>query len=152
MKIYIVAVGNLKEKYFVDAEAEYAKRVSRYAEFSVVEIAEANGGKSVDERKRIEGERILEKVKGCVAALDGGGKEFKSVQLAEFINNKAVNGVSEFTFVIGGSDGLSEAVLSRADAVISFGAPTFPHQLFRVMLSEQIYRAFTILNNTPYHK
>jgi 23S rRNA (pseudouridine1915-N3)-methyltransferase len=152
MKINIVAVGAVKEKYFAQAVGEYVKRISRFADVSVAEVSEANPGKSFEERKNIEGARLLEKCRGFIVALDGGGKQLKSRQLAEFIDNKAISGVSEISFIIGGSNGLSAQALQKADAVFSFGELTFPHQLFRVMLAEQIYRAFTILNNTPYHK
>lgn len=152
MKINIAAVGRLKEKYFAEALAEYAKRLSAYCDFSVAEVAPAPPAKSPEEQKTAECARLAEKCRGCVIALDGGGKQLSSKGLAEFIAAKCSGGTSEFTFVIGGSHGLDKKFVGSADAVISFGQMTFPHQLFRVMLAEQIYRALCINAGTPYHK
>ena len=95
---------------------------------------------------------LLEKCKGAIVALDGKGKMLSSEEIADYIHKKEVSGFSEISFIIGGSNGLSDAVLKKADLVLSFGKITFPHQLFRVVLSEQIYRAFTIIKGLPYHK
>lgn len=152
MKVSIVAVGKLKEKYFADAVAEYAKRLGAYCDFGVTEVPAAPPAKSPAEQSEEEGRALLAKAKGYVVALDGGGKEVSSKGLAELISAECGRGTSEFCFLVGGSHGLSREVTSRADAVLSFGAPTYPHQLFRVMLAEQIYRAFTINAGTPYHK
>ncbi len=152
MKINVTAVGKIKEKFFKDAVDEYAKRISRYCVFSVTECPEASPSKSEDERRQIEGKSLLDKAKGKIIALDGGGEEISSRELAELIERYTLAGASELSFIIGGSNGLSKEVLSCADKRISFGKMTYPHQLFRVMLTEQIYRAFAIINNTPYHK
>lgn len=156
MKINIVAVGKIKESYFREAIAEYKKRLSRYADFEIIEIqefppktqSEADINLSVNE----EAKKILEASKGNITALAIEGELITSPKLAEYIENKTVSGVSEFTFIIGGSNGLSGAVLEKADKKISFGRVTYPHQLMRVMLSEQIYRAISIINKLPYHK
>ena len=95
---------------------------------------------------------LLEKCKGAIVALDGKGKMLSSEDLAEYIEKKEISGISEISFVIGGSNGLSKTILDSADIVVSFGKITYPHQLFRVVLSEQIYRAFTIIKGLPYHK
>lgn len=152
MKINIVAVGKIKEKFFTDAIAEYAKRLSKFCDFKIVEVNEATSYKNLTEKSEIEGELLLSKAKGTIVALDGGGKLYSSEQLGSFISDNMVNGISEISFIIGGSNGLSQKVLNSAKAVVSFGKITFPHHLFRVVLSEQIYRAFTIINGMPYHK
>lgn len=156
MKINIIAVGKIKEKYITDGIAEYAKRISRFADFSVVEVPEyppaSAGGGAIQKSLEAEEKGILNASKGCVVALAINGRQFSSPELADFIDAKAVSGVSQISFVIGGSDGLSDGVLKRADLQISFGKATYPHQLMRLILSEQIYRAFSILNNLPYHK
>jgi len=152
MKINIVAVGKIKEKFFIDAIAEYAKRLSKFCDFKIFEVNEATSYKNLSEKSEIEGGLLLNKAKGCIVALDGKGKLFSSENLAEFINDNMINGISEISFIIGGSNGLSDNVRNQAKAVVSFGKITFPHQLFRVVLSEQVYRAFTIINGMPYHK
>lgn len=152
MKINIIAVGKIKEKYFSEAVSEYVKRCSRFADVSVCEVQDAPQSKTPEEQSKIEGAALLDKAKGFVVALDGGGKQLTSVELAELIDKKCTEGVGEFSFLIGGSHGHGIAVKSKADLLLSFGKPTFPHQMFRVMLSEQIYRALTIINGTPYHK
>lgn len=156
MKFKIVAVGKIKESFYREAVAEYVKRLSRYAAVEIVEVAECtfNGEPSAKEIEKIvtvEGQSVLQKVEGFVVATDINGKEFNSVELSELIaKNKQTNSV--FTFVIGGSHGLSQAVKSRADVRCSFGKITLPHQLFRVVLCEQLYRACCIENNVAYHK
>ncbi len=152
MRINIVAVGRLKEKYFADAVAEYAKRMGAYCDFRVIEVPAAPPAKSANEQKETEGAELLTKASGCVIALDGRGKKLSSPALAELIKRRCSAGDSEFSFLIGGSHGLSDGVLARADETVSFGEMTFPHQLFRVMLAEQLYRAMTINAGTPYHK
>ena len=152
MKVNIVAVGKIKEKFFTDAIAEYAKRLSKFCDFKVVEVNEATNYKNLTEKSEIEGELLLAKAKGYIIALDGKGKLLSSEDLAQNIKDNMVNGVSEISFIIGGSNGLSDKVRSQANMIVSFGKITFPHQLFRVVLSEQIYRAFTIINGMPYHK
>lgn len=155
IKVNVVAVGKVKEKYFADGISEYAKRLSRFCEFKIIEIQEENY-KNIDEGlteiiKEREGERILPHLKGYVLAMAIEGKKYSSVKLAEKIKNLS-NTSGVITFVIGGSYGLSDAVKKRADELTSFSDMTFPHTLFRLMLSEQIYRAFCIINGSAYHK
>lgn len=145
-------MGKIKEKFFTDAINEYAKRLSKFCEFNIVEVDEASNVTSLDLKKEKEGDLLLNKAKGYIIALDGKGKLISSEDLAKTLDENMVNGVSEFSFIIGGSNGLSDAVKNKANAVVSFGKITFPHQLFRVVLSEQIYRAFTIINHVNYHK
>lgn len=152
MKINIIAIGKIKEKYFADAIAEYTKRASRFADVKVTELPDAPQGKTPSEQQRIESEQLLSKAKGFVVAMDFRGNELSSDALAELIKTKCNDAQSEFSFLIGGSHGHTDELRSKADFVLSFGKPTFPHQLFRVMLCEQVYRALTIINNLPYHK
>ena len=152
MKVNIVCVGKIKEKFFTDAILEYQKRLSRFCTINIVEVDEASAVTNLEKKSEIEGERLLAKCKGVIVALDGTGKMLSSPEIADFIKQKEISGSSEMSFVIGGSNGLSKQVLEKAALKLSFGKITFPHQLFRVVLAEQIYRAFTILNNMPYHK
>jgi len=152
MRINIIAVGKIKENYFVDAIGEYQKRISRFADFKIIEVCEAPQNKSVKEQQIIESKSLIEKATGYVIALDPKGKKLSSENLAELFQNKCTEGKSEFSLLIGGSHGLSDEVKEKVDYKISFSDLTFPHQLFRVMLSEQVYRALTIINNVPYHK
>ena len=152
MKVNIVCVGKIKEKFFVDAIDEYKKRLSRYCNFLIVEVEEDSKQTNLELKSEKEGKLLLSKCGGVIVALDAKGKMLKSEEIANFIEKKEVSGNSEISFVIGGSNGLSPEVLKRADLVLSFGNITFPHQLFRVVLSEQIYRAFTIIKGLPYHK
>lgn len=152
MKINIIAIGKIKEKYFVDAINEYVKRASRYADVKVVELADAPPSKSLEEQRKIESDLLLGKAKGYIVAMDMRGKELSSEGLAELVKSKCTLGESEFSFLIGGSHGHTEELRQKADMLLSFGKNTFPHQLFRVMLSEQIYRALCINAGTPYHK
>ena len=152
MKVNIVCVGKIKEKFFTDAIAEYKKRLSRFCVFNIIEVDEASKIDHLEKKSEAEGNLLLAKCTGVVVALDAKGKMLSSPEIADYIKKKEVSGYSEMTFVIGGSNGLSPAVIKRADLVLSFGNITFPHQLFRVVLSEQIYRAFTILSGLPYHK
>ncbi len=152
MKINLIAIGKIKEDYFSNAVKEYAKRISRFADFSVVEIPDAPQSKSAEEQSRIEGEKLLEKAKGYIILLDGRGKELSSEELASLIDKKCIDGECEFSFLIGGSHGHNDETRKKADFILSFGKMTFPHQMFRVMASEQIYRALTINAGLPYHK
>lgn len=159
MKIRIICVGKLKEAFYRDACAEYRKRLSRYAEVEIAEVADEKtpDAPSENERRRIldlEGERILKNIRPqdhCIA-LAIEGKRRTSEQFAKELGDGMTGGVSSVAFVIGGSFGLSEKVLMRADRKLSFSDFTFPHQLMRVILLEQVYRAFRILKNEPYHK
>jgi len=145
IKINVVAVGTLKEKYWKDAVAEYAKRISRFASFKITEVPEKD---TIDK----EGKEILGKLSGYTVATAIEGKEISSPELASLFTKKMNEGTSEFTFVIGGSDGLSDEVKTNCNARLSFGKITLPHQLMRVVLTEQLYRALTIINNVTYHK
>ena len=159
MNIKIIGVGKIKEKFYRAAIAEYAKRLGRYCKFEVGEVPDEKAPEKLSEAEMAavmekEGERILQKIKDrdYVFALAIKGKERSSEEFAKEINQLATYGKSDLTFVIGGSLGLSPAVIKRADQQISFGRFTLPHQLMRVVLSEQVYRAFTIINGLPYHK
>lgn len=159
MKITIVCVGKIKEKFYRDALDEYIKRLGRYCK---VEIAEVSDEKTLEEAsekeenlvKEKEGERILSKIKedSYVIALAIEGKKLSSTELADKIESLTINGNSHITFVIGGSLGLAKTVLDKSDMLLSFSDMTFPHQLMRVILAEQIYRSYRIINNEPYHK
>ena len=159
MKITLITVGKIKEKYFTDAIAEYAKRLSRYCKLDMVEVADEKTPDGASENlenqiKDKEGERILAKIpeSAYVVALAIEGKQLDSEGLAEQMEKWNVTGVSHLVFIIGGSLGLSGKVLGRADYKLSFSKMTFPHQLMRVILLEQIYRSFRIRNHEPYHK
>ena len=155
IKVNVVAVGKVKEKYFSDGIAEYVKRLSRFCEFKIIEVEEENFKKAesgdISVIKEREGERILPHLKGRVFAMAIEGKRRSSEEFSRIIQT-AADSVGVMTFVVGGSYGLSEAVKSRADGLLSFSEMTFPHTLFRLMLTEQIYRAFTILGGSAYHK
>ncbi len=156
IKINLVAVGKVKENYFAEGIAEYAKRLGRFCDFRIIELEEENY-KRVDEAtisaiKKREGERILQQVKGYVIATSPEGKKLSSEGLADKIKRLSDEGKGVFTFVIGGSYGLSDEVKARADEKISFSDMTFPHTLFRLMLTEQLYRAFSIIGGSAYHK
>ncbi len=152
MKINIIAIGKIKEKYFFDAIVEYLKRCSRYADVRVTELEEAPPSKSPAEQRRLESKELTRHATGYTLAMDMRGKALSSEEFAALISTKCTEGISEFSFLIGGSHGLSDEARESADAVISFGKATFPHQLFRVMLAEQIYRALSINVGAPYHK
>ena len=159
MNIKIIGVGKVKEKYFKAGIAEYAKRMERYAKFEIVEVPDEKAPETLSQAEMDavmakEGERILAKIKDreYVYTLAIKGKERSSEEFAKEINQLATYGHSDITFVIGGSLGLSPAVLKRANTQISFGRFTLPHKLMRLVLAEQIYRAFTIINGLPYHK
>lgn len=159
MNIKIVCVGKLKEKYFKDGIAEYVKRMSRFAKVKIVQIPDEKAPEKLspaemEQVKEIEGKRILDKIKDkeyvYVTAIKG--KERTSEAFAKELSNLTTYGHSDITFVIGGSLGTSDAVNKRADDLISFGKFTMPHQLMRLVLIEQIYRAFMINSGSPYHK
>lgn len=159
MKITLITAGKIKEKFYVQAVEEYVKRLSRYCRLEIIEVADERTPENGSERvcgliKEREGERILAAVKegSYVIALAIEGKMIDSVELSQKLEALGVGGVSHITFIIGGSLGLSAEVLSRADFLLSFSRMTFPHQLMRVILLEQIYRAYRIMNHEPYHK
>ena len=159
MKITCVVVGKIKEKYFTDAIKEYSKRLSRYCKLEIVELADEKTPDGASEAEEMairekEGERILKALKddAYVIALAIEGKTLDSVELSQKIERLGVSGTSHIAFVIGGSLGLAPAVMKRADYTLSFSRMTFPHQLMRVVLLEQLYRSYRILKNEPYHK
>ena len=159
MKITCVVVGKIKEKYFTDAIKEYSKRLSRYCKLEIVELADEKTPDGASEAEEVairekEGERILKALKddAYVIALAIEGKMLDSVELSQKIDRLGVSGTSHIAFVIGGSLGLAPAVMKRADYALSFSRMTFPHQLMRVVLLEQIYRSYRIMNHQPYHK
>lgn len=159
MKVTIVCVGRIKEKFYKDALTEYEKRLGKYCKFEIVEVADEmtpDGASTAQEEqiKEKEAIRILSKIKddAYVCTLEIAGKRLSSERFAEWIEKAAINGKSSLVFVIGGSLGLHSSVSERTDFALSFSDMTFPHQLMRVILSEQIYRAFRIINGEPYHK
>ena len=150
MKIKIVCVGTIKEQFLKDAIEEYAKRLQKYCK---LEIVETKQGKSDNENAKTEEyEEIRKNIEGylCVFAIEGNS--LTSNEFAKKISEIGVQGYSSITFVIGGSFGIDDRIKSQAKTLLSFSKMTFPHQLFRVLTLEQIYRAFNIINNTPYHK
>lgn len=159
MKISIVCVGRLKEKYWTAAVDEYSKRLGKYIKLDITELPDEKAPESMSvaqERqvKEKEGERILKAIKddAFVVTLEIEGKQLTSVEFAGFISEKMTRGVSHIAFVIGGSLGLSDEVIKKSDYHLSFSKMTFPHQLMRVVLLEQIYRACRINAGEPYHK
>lgn len=159
MRIAIVCVGKIKEKFYAQAVEEYKKRLSRYCQLEIAEVADERTKENASENEmRIvrerEGDRILRNIRdgSYVIVLAIEGRMPDSVELSEKLENLGINGVSHITFVIGGSLGLSDAVYKRADWQLSFSRMTFPHPLMRVILLEQVYRAYRIMNHEPYHK
>lgn len=159
MSITIIAVGKLKEKYFKDGIEEYMKRLSSYVDMKLVEVADEKAPEELSESemeivKDREGERILSKIpkNSHVIAMEIGGVQMSSEAFADKIDSLNMDGVKNIVFIIGGSLGLSKNVLAEAREYISFSKLTFPHQLMRLILVEQIYRAHRIINNHPYHK
>ncbi len=159
MNITVISVGKLKEKYLKDGISEYVKRLSRYCSLSLVEVADEKAPENLSENDMIqvkerEGERILKQVKEgmYVIVLDLRGEMHSSEQFAGKIEKLSLQGSSQIAFIIGGSLGLSDGVLSSSNEKLSFSRMTFPHQLMRLILLEQIYRAFRINRNEPYHK
>ena len=159
MKITVITVGKIKEKYLKDAIAEYSKRLSKYCKLEVIEVADEKtpdrASEIVEENIREkEGERILKLIKedAYVITLEISGKMLTSEELADRIETLGIQGKSHLVFVIGGSIGLGREVLRRSDYALSFSKMTFPHQLMRVILLEQIYRSYRIINGEPYHK
>jgi 23S rRNA (pseudouridine1915-N3)-methyltransferase len=159
MNISVITVGKLKERYLKDAIDEYAKRLTRYCKLQLIEVQDEKTPenaslKEEDQIKEKEGEVILKHVKDnmYLVALDLKGKMLSSEELAGFISDLGVNGDSSLAFVVGGSLGLSQRVLNRANYKLCFSKMTFPHQLMRVILLEQVYRGFRIINGEPYHK
>lgn len=159
MKITVITVGKIKEKYLKDAIVEYSKRLGRYCRLEIVEVADEktpdHAGEALEEQIRYkEAERILKYIKedAYIITLEIQGKQFSSEELADKIEQLGVQGMGHLIFIIGGSIGLGKEVLRRSDLALSFSRMTFPHQLMRVILLEQIYRSFRIIQGEPYHK
>lgn len=159
MNITLITVGKIKEKFLRDAIDEYSKRLSKYCKLEVIEVADEKTPDNASEKEELqikekEGAQILSKIKdnAYVIAMDLKGKTLSSEEFSSFIDNCGIQGNSNLVFIIGGSLGLSQDVLNRAKYKLCFSKMTFPHQLFRVMLLEQIYRGFRIIKGEPYHK
>jgi len=156
VKLRLLCIGRLSERWLQQGAEEYTRRISRYLSFESVELREgAGGGTHGDIRfgREEEGERLLRKIspQAFVVILDEGGKPLHSEAWAEFFADKMLHGITEIVLVIGGAYGLSPAVKERGNLILSLSAMTLPHQLARVVLLEQTYRAMTILRNEPYH-
>jgi 23S rRNA (pseudouridine1915-N3)-methyltransferase len=159
MRITLITVGKIKEKYLKMAIDEYSKRLSKYCKLEIIEVMDEKAPEKMSVSQEIivkdkEGDKILKYVKesSYVITLEIEGKSLTSEQLASKINQLGIEGKSHITFIIGGSIGLSEKVMKRSNYQLSFSKMTFPHQLMRVILLEQIYRSFRINNGEPYHK
>ena len=159
MKITLITVGKIKETYLKDGIAEYSKRLSRYCKLEIIEVADEKtpdqASETMEEQIRDkEGERILKYLKDdmYVITLEIDGKQLSSEELADKMAALGLQGKSHIAFVIGGSIGLGREVLKRSDYALSFSKMTFPHQLMRVILLEQVYRGYRIINGEPYHK
>ncbi len=155
----MLAVGKIKEKYLVQGISEYAKRLSRYCKLEIVEVADEKtpdkAGDAVEAQiKETEGRRLLKYIRegDYVVALAIQGKMLDSIELSKLVENLGIQGESSLVFVIGGSLGLSDEVMRRADYLLSFSKMTFPHQMMRMILLEQIYRGYRIMMREPYHK
>ena len=159
MKITVITVGKIKEKYLKDAIDEYTKRLSKYCKLEIVEVTDEktpdNASEVAEEAIRAkEAERILKYVKedAYIITLEINGKQLSSEELAEKIEKLGVQGTSHIAFIIGGSIGLGKEILAKSNYALSFSKMTFPHQLMRVILLEQVYRSYRIINGEPYHK
>jgi len=159
MNINIIAVGKIKEKYLQMGIDEFKKRLSRYCSLNVIEVSDEKAPENLSDKeveivKQREGDRILDKIppNSFVIALAIEGKNLSSEEFSDKIQSLMVDGVNDITFIIGGSLGLSKEVLDKSHYKLSFSRMTFPHQLMRLILLEQIYRAFKIMKNEPYHK
>ena len=159
MNITVICVGKIKEKFYRDALSEYEKRLSRYCKLNIIEVPDEKTPENASDReneliKDKEGEAILKHVKEnmFVISLEIAGTSFSSEGFAKKIENLGISGESNIAFIIGGSLGLSKKVSKRSNLKLSFSEFTFPHQLMRVILLEQIYRAFKIISGEPYHK
>ncbi|EOL44518.1 ribosomal RNA large subunit methyltransferase H [Enterococcus caccae ATCC BAA-1240] len=159
LKIKIITVGKLKEKYLVQGINEYLKRLKSYAKVEIIEVADEKAPENLSEAEMLqvkgkEGDRILAKIgdQDHVFVLAINGKQFSSEEFSKEIEMLGINGKSQLAFVIGGSLGLSDEVLKRSQQQMSFGKLTYPHQLMRLVLVEQIYRGFRIMRGEPYHK
>lgn len=159
VNIDIIAVGKVKEKYFRDAIREYRKRLSPFCKLNIIEVRDEKAPENLSDVQRNqilkkEGDRILAKIKpsNYVISLCIEGKEWSSEEMAKTIARLMVEGKSRITFIIGGSLGLCDEIKKKSDYLLSFSRLTFPHQLFRIIVLEQVYRSFKIIRNEPYHK
>ena len=159
MNITVISVGKLKEKYLKQAIDEYSKRLTRYCKIDIIELPDEKTPDNASEKEELqikdkEGQLILSKIKDnmFVIAMDLNAKQMTSEEFSKFIETQGIMGNSNITFVIGGSYGLADSIKNKANMHLSFSKMTFPHQLFRVILLEQIYRAYKINNNESYHK
>ena len=159
MKIRIICVGKLKERFYTDALSEFSKRLSRFCELEIIEIpdekvAENPSAADIEKVKSTECRKIADKLSSndYIIALDPCGKQFSSEELASHLGECMLGGKSRIAMLIGGSHGLTRELRNSADLVLSFSRMTFSHQIFRIMLLEQVYRAFKIINGEPYHK
>lgn len=159
MRISIICVGKIKEKYLKLGIDEFKKRLSKYCKLEIIELDDEKAPENLSDKEMLmikekEGKKILSKIKdnSYVIALAIDGKNLSSEELADTINNLGVRGNSQIVFIIGGSLGLSDEILSRANYKLSFSKMTFPHQLMRLILLEQVYRAYRINSGEPYHK
>lgn len=159
MNIKIIAVGKIKEKYMMEGIKEYSKRLSKYSNVKIIEVTDEKTSEKLSEReinliKDKEGARILSKIpqNAYIISLDIKGKQLSSEDLAEKIENLMVNGVNNIVFIIGGSLGLADEILEKSNFRLSFSKMTFPHQMMRLILLEQVYRGFRIMRGEPYHK
>ncbi|MBD3311391.1 MAG: hypothetical protein GF349_02755 [Candidatus Magasanikbacteria bacterium] len=153
LKIHIVLIGKLKENYWIQAEKEYLKRLSPYAKVTITSVPERSFGKGDDKErvKKIEGEKLKKYLGGgIVVAMDESGKQMDSIEFAKFLGDNSTKG-EEIKFVIGGPLGLDKSIIEKVDYVVSLSKLTFTHQIARIILIEQIYRAATIINNKKYH-
>lgn len=159
MNIKIIAVGKIKEKYIQDGIREFTKRLSRYCTLEIIEIDDEKAPENLSEKemeivKQREGERIIAKIpqNSFIISLEIQGRSLTSEELSKKIEDLMIDGVNDITFIIGGSLGLSDDVASKSNFKLSFSKMTFPHQLMRLILLEQIYRSWRIMRNEPYHK
>ncbi len=155
LNINLVCVGKIKEKYIEEGIAEYIKRMKSYAQFKIVELKEDGNDRERERSKDIEGEeilKILSKNKGLNVLLAIEGKQYSTEDFTDVIVEKTNRGISTINFIVGGSYGVSEAVKEASEIKLSFSKFTFPHQLMRLIFMEQIYRWFSIINNSKYHK
>ena len=159
MNIKIIAVGKIKEKYMMEGIKEYSKRLSKYSNVEIIEVTDEKTSEKLSEReinliKDKEGARILSKIpqNAYIISLDIKGKQLSSEDLAEKIEDLMVNGVNNIVFIIGGSLGLADEILEKSNFRLSFSKMTFPHQMMRMILLEQVYRGFRIMRGEPYHK
>ncbi|MDR7871320.1 MAG: 23S rRNA (pseudouridine(1915)-N(3))-methyltransferase RlmH [Tissierellaceae bacterium] len=159
MNINVIAVGKIKEKYIQDGIKEFSKRLSRYCNLKIIEVADEKAPENLSDKemesiKNIEGEKILSKIpqNSFIISLEIQGKEISSKELSKKMEDIMVSGINDITFIIGGSLGLSDEVSRLSNFKLSFSKMTFPHQLMRLILLEQVYRGWRIMKNEPYHK